>query len=367
MKICSVTIANNRQYVIARMVASLKDHVDEIIILDTGITDATVEWARAAAGDTPVKIVPFSWRNDFSAARNAALQAGADAGAAWALMVDTDEWIEFDGEDLRAQIAKAESQNIRHLLMRHMTGIYVQPRVFKLPASGVFEGPTHEAYGNWAPGLTLEKTRFYDAPKTAEEQKVKLLRDETILRRHLKHKENQNNPRWYYYLGDTLYNLHQVRQAISMFAKCSSMQGWDEQGAWSAYREAACWLELAKESKEPKDCYNKFQKAREACARGLAIHPGVSELAWLAAFVSHEMGQQAQAVCWAKMSAALGKYEGIGKFINRISFTYPMAQWELPFQVLESSYRALGEPAEADKARVKFEIAKKYREAAKEQ
>lgn len=347
------------------MVESVAPYVDEVIIVDTGVTDSTLENAGDAArkAGKNLRVVSFKWVNDFAAARNFALKAAADSGADWCLALDSDEWFEANGEDIRGQLERAENAQVRHLMMYHSSGIYQQPRFFRLPAAGKFEGPTHEAYGNWAPAIQLEKARFCDEAKTAAEQKAKLVRDEQILRKHLQNKEHAKNPRWWYYLGDTMYNLRQLPAAIKAFARCRDLKGWDEQGAWASYREGCCWLELAKESKEAVDCFTKFEKALEACGKGLVSHPGIPELAWLAAFVSHEMGRQAQAVCWAKMSIALGKHEGIGKFINRISFTYPMAQWELPYQILESSYRALGVPEEAEKARVKFEIAAKYREA----
>ena len=377
MKLVSTTISHNRESVIARMVKSVAPFVDEILIVDTGITDRTKENAREAAGSVPVRFFPFTWVNDFAAARNYALSVADTVEADWALMLDTDEWIDTGGDDIKKCLEEAERQGCKHAVLKHMTGIYLQPRFFKTPIVAKFEGPTHEAYSNWAPALTMPHARFCDEPKTPEQQKEKLLRDVQILEKHIKRPDQKGNPRWLYYLADTYANLNRKHEAIRTFRKCADMKGWDEQGAWSCYREAAIWLDLGKEKieelkKQPtqpptqeqlKAVYKMFEKAIETCAYGLSIHPGIPELAWLAAYCCHECGKQAQAICWAKTSIGLGKYKGIGKSVNRISFTYPMAQFELPFQILESSYRSMGLPEEAEKARVKFEIARKYRES----
>lgn len=67
-----------------RCLASLLGLVDEVVVVDTGSTDATVAIAEAAGA----KVARFTWVDDFSAARNAAL---AKATSAWVLAIDADE------------------------------------------------------------------------------------------------------------------------------------------------------------------------------------------------------------------------------------------------------------------------------------
>ena len=59
-------IVKNEERVLKRCLDSVRDLVDEIIIVDTGSTDAT---KRIAAGYTD-KIYDLTWNDDFSAARN---------------------------------------------------------------------------------------------------------------------------------------------------------------------------------------------------------------------------------------------------------------------------------------------------------
>jgi glycosyltransferase involved in cell wall biosynthesis len=67
---------------------SLVGNVDEIVLVDTGSRDDTIE----IAGRFPVKLYHFTWCDDFSAARNYAL---AQATSEWILYIDADERLEI--------------------------------------------------------------------------------------------------------------------------------------------------------------------------------------------------------------------------------------------------------------------------------
>lgn len=85
-KISLVMIVRNEESVLGRCLESVKDHVDEIIIVDTGSSDKTVDIAKAFNA----KIYFFEWCNDFSAARNFALSKATNK---YRLVMDADEYI----------------------------------------------------------------------------------------------------------------------------------------------------------------------------------------------------------------------------------------------------------------------------------
>jgi glycosyltransferase involved in cell wall biosynthesis len=70
-----------------RALASVRDVVDEIVVVDTGSTDET----RAIAEAFGAKVIDDEWRCDFGAARNAGL---AHASGDYVLWMDADEFID---------------------------------------------------------------------------------------------------------------------------------------------------------------------------------------------------------------------------------------------------------------------------------
>ncbi|MDR1571143.1 MAG: glycosyltransferase family 2 protein [Clostridiales Family XIII bacterium] len=104
MKISVCWIAKNEETHIARAINSMKGFVDEMIVVDTGSSDGTVEVARALGA----KIGYFEWDNDFAAARNYAMSlATGDV----LMCPDADMWYDPPfGQAHRDAIEKALSQ-----------------------------------------------------------------------------------------------------------------------------------------------------------------------------------------------------------------------------------------------------------------
>src|SRR6056297_1923714 len=65
-KISCCMIVKNEEHELERLLKSIKDQVDEIIITDTGSTDKTKEIAKKYTN----KIYDYEWENSFAKARN---------------------------------------------------------------------------------------------------------------------------------------------------------------------------------------------------------------------------------------------------------------------------------------------------------
>ncbi|MDI6799987.1 MAG: glycosyltransferase [Actinomycetota bacterium] len=76
-----------------RCLASVKEAVDEIVIVDTGSSDRTVEIAKGYGA----KVFHHDWTGDFSAARNVSLEM---ATSDWILWLDADEEIILGDEQM---------------------------------------------------------------------------------------------------------------------------------------------------------------------------------------------------------------------------------------------------------------------------
>ena len=96
---------------LARSLESLAEYVDEIIVVDTGSTDSTVEVAKKFGA----KIFHEPWQNDFSTPRNVALNA---AKSSWILFLDADEYfVNRTAKNLRKAIKLAQEKNLRGILV----------------------------------------------------------------------------------------------------------------------------------------------------------------------------------------------------------------------------------------------------------
>lgn len=96
-------IVRNEAERLPRCLASVRDLVDEMIVVDTGSTDTTIDIAQRAGA----QVLSFTWCDDFSAARNASLAA---ATGDWILVLDADETIAAaDHAAIRAAMAVPEA------------------------------------------------------------------------------------------------------------------------------------------------------------------------------------------------------------------------------------------------------------------
>ncbi|WP_019907389.1 glycosyltransferase [Thermoanaerobacter indiensis] len=90
LSLCLITKDEEKN--IARCINSVKDIVDEIVVVDTGSKDKTVEIAKKIGA----KVIPVKWENDFSKARNIAIE---NATGDWILFLDADEEIKKEDVD----------------------------------------------------------------------------------------------------------------------------------------------------------------------------------------------------------------------------------------------------------------------------
>ena len=85
LKISACYIAKNEAKKLTKSIKSLKNQVNEIVVVDTGSTDNTMTVARKLGA----KVYSFPWQDDFSKARNFAL---SKAKGDWLVLLDADEY-----------------------------------------------------------------------------------------------------------------------------------------------------------------------------------------------------------------------------------------------------------------------------------
>jgi tetratricopeptide (TPR) repeat protein len=87
---------------LSRCLASVKPHVDEMIVVDTGSKDDTVEIAHQFGA----KVEYFQWCDDFAAARNYAI---AQVTSQWILMIDADEELVVEDSSFLQELQSQQS------------------------------------------------------------------------------------------------------------------------------------------------------------------------------------------------------------------------------------------------------------------
>lgn len=96
MKISLCMIVKNEEQYIKMCIENALKLADEIIIVDTGSTDKTLDIIKEF--EHKIKLIHFSWNNDFSEARNISLE---NATGDWILMLDADEKLLCDADAVR--------------------------------------------------------------------------------------------------------------------------------------------------------------------------------------------------------------------------------------------------------------------------
>ncbi|MCL2633966.1 MAG: glycosyltransferase family 2 protein [Oscillospiraceae bacterium] len=191
-------IVKNEEKYLEKCLKSIKPLLDEInselIIVDTGSTDKTVEIAERFTN----KIYHFEWVNDFSAARNFAMDK---CRGEWFMYLDADEI--FD-EDLSEMVSFFKNDNLRakYNAASYILYNYTNPegsdylksikyRLVRRTNQTRFENPIHEYIPNLPPPychFTTFAHHWGYAHETVEQRKTKRNRNMILLEQELEKK-----------------------------------------------------------------------------------------------------------------------------------------------------------------------------------
>ncbi|MGL5753903.1 MAG: tetratricopeptide repeat-containing glycosyltransferase family 2 protein [Paraclostridium sp.] len=140
-------IVKNEEKNIARCLESIKEIADEIIIVDTGSSDKTIDICKKYN----VKLINYEWNNNFSEARNVSLE---HATKDYILCLDADEEIP---KSALSKIIKLLSQSnlvqgyflrLVNIINKTNMGEYIVFRLFENNPNYRFKGKIHEQIAN---------------------------------------------------------------------------------------------------------------------------------------------------------------------------------------------------------------------------
>jgi Glycosyl transferase family 2 len=137
--VSAVLIVRDEEAVLDDCLGSLSGVVDEIVVVDTGSVDGTLDICR----DHGVQLSHYAWRDNFAEARNVSLDR---ATGDWILYIDADErLIDADRSSLESLLRGAEQVAFRVLLRPHLSMTpYREYRLWRNDPRIRFEGRMHE-------------------------------------------------------------------------------------------------------------------------------------------------------------------------------------------------------------------------------
>ncbi|RDW19421.1 glycosyltransferase [Oceanobacillus chungangensis] len=224
-------IVKNEEESIDRCLNSVIDVVDEIIIVDTGSTDKTIELCK----NYNANIYPYTWDNHFGNARNYGLsQATGD----WILWLDADEELDSSKKfNLKEFIT--EKKDIFFLLpvlnyygdnlpvnTNHFFSYY-QPRLFQNNKGIQFVNRIHET-PQYPDEISIDEYKKIPLPihhygymKDVVTEKNKLQRNIELL--YMEYKKEEHSPWIEYHLANEFYSKKNYTVAYE-FVKQSILQ-----------------------------------------------------------------------------------------------------------------------------------------------
>ncbi len=218
LEVCLVVIARNEAPRIQRLLRSVSPWVDRMLVLDTGSTDDTPALAAACGA----RVEHFAWCDDFSAARNRALDL---AGAGWHVVMDADEWLIEGGPALQA-LRQIRPDFIGVLQLRDSFSDKGQAREVSnwlsriLPGAVRYAGPVHEQPQHELPGRRLPVLIGHDGYQP-EQLATKRGRNRALLLKALE-REPQEAYLWYQ-LGTDCAVYEDHVQAEQGFARAAEL------------------------------------------------------------------------------------------------------------------------------------------------
>lgn len=219
--ISACLIVKDEERFIEECLRRLRAAVDEIVVVDTGSTDATVSIAEGLGA----RVFHHPWRDDFAEARNVALSYATHP---WIFVIDADEYLnlstiehlsELDArgaDGYLIDVVNFPDDDDNRVISKHLA-LVKNDRRFR------FEGAIHEnlansivRHGGTIDYLPIQVDHLGYSPEVVK-AKGKRERNLSILRRELK--RVPDNPWLNYYLAQEYFAQGQLEDAIKYYRR----------------------------------------------------------------------------------------------------------------------------------------------------
>jgi len=284
-------IVKNEERVLAQCLKSAKPFFKEIVIVDTGSTDRTIEIARSFGA----KVIESPWQDSFSQARNVSLQA---CSGDWIFFLDADDTLPLN-TGLLALDAVINAPAQVHGFVIPVQFVEDSPKsgtrvdhlkLFRNLPNLTWTGRIHEQIlpslsthgGIWPRLAGVVRHSGYD--NSPEGQRRKRERDEKLLKLDLQ--DDPDNPFFNFNAGMTHHHLGEPDQAIPYLQRSVRLS---HQGVSFVRKSYALWIacELMR---------NDLRAAQRVVEEALAAQHEDPELFDMASKVAEAHGDRTQAI-----------------------------------------------------------------------
>jgi len=244
-------IVKNEASVLARCLDSVKHIVDEIIIVDTGSTDETIEIAKAYTD----KVFHFEWINDFSAARNFSF---SKATCNYIMWLDADDYFAESEQEKLLELKENFNPDLDVAYLKYNVGFDAlgnvtlsnyRERILKRERNFKWEEPVHECI------VVSGQTAKFDIAVTHGEK------NRTHAHRNLDiyEKQSQLTDRGTFYYARELKTHDRIKDAIIQYELfLTNGRGWQEDNIRSCYDLADCYNHLDQQETAVKYLFQTF-------------------------------------------------------------------------------------------------------------
>lgn len=304
-------IVKNEQEVLSRCLDSVKEIVDEIIIVDTGSTDKTKEIARAYTG----KVYDFEWVDDFSAARNHSFSFATEDYIMW---MDADDVLLEEDRSKLLLLKENLSPDVDVVMMKYNYGFdgngnvtlsFYRERLLKRERNFTWSEPIHECI---ATSGTVETHKICVTHRREHSKSGRNLRIYEKIAAEGKHFSSRS----LFYYAKELHENGLYAEAVPYFHRyLDSSEGWIEDKIQACYLLSKCHDAMHDGSSMLKALFRSFEYATpraEICC----------QLAW------HFMAAQdyRKAIFWYELATRLEKPEGWGFVLDDLWGFVPWIQ-----------------------------------------
>lgn len=290
-------IVRDEQEMLPQCLEAVAGAVDEIVIVDTGSRDQTIEIARSFGA----RVIERPWTGSFAQARNASFDA---ANGDWLIYLDADEVLVREDAALLRELTGRTWREAFYLSETSYTGeaeegsavVHNALRMFRNRPEYRFEGRLHEQIAHRLPGYLPERFEAVDVRVehfgylgTVREARGKSRRNIELLQMQLD--EGDTTPFLRFNLGCEHASAGDQAAALEQFEQ--AWQALEGQADRESHKFVPALLSRLVKALRVRDL---LEDARTRASQGLELFPDFTDLVFEQALIARALGEHERAI-----------------------------------------------------------------------